>query len=59
MLMIPLGLLCFGAFTKAAQVPFQSWLQGAMVAPTPVSAMLHSSTMVKAASMRWCVSRRR
>lgn len=48
MLMIPLGLLCFGAFTKAAQVPFQSWLLGAMVAPTPVSAMLHSSTMVKA-----------
>ncbi len=47
-LMIPLGLLCFGAFTKAAQVPFQAWLLGAMVAPTPVSAMLHSSTMVKA-----------
>jgi len=47
-LMIPLALLCFGAFTKAAQVPFQSWLLGAMVAPTPVSAMLHSSTMVKA-----------
>jgi len=47
-MMIPLALLCFGAFTKAAQVPFQSWLLGAMVAPTPVSAMLHSSTMVKA-----------
>ena len=47
-LMIPLGLLCFAAFTKAAQVPFQAWLLGAMVAPTPVSAMLHSSTMVKA-----------
>ena len=48
MMMVPLALLCFGAFTKAAQVPFQSWLLGAMVAPTPVSAMLHSSTMVKA-----------
>lgn len=47
-LMIPLAMLCFGAFTKAAQVPFQSWLLGAMVAPTPVSALLHSSTMVKA-----------
>ncbi|MFA6022205.1 MAG: proton-conducting transporter membrane subunit, partial [Rhodospirillales bacterium] len=48
MMMIPLALLCFGGFTKAAQVPFQSWLLGAMVAPTPVSALLHSSTMVKA-----------
>lgn len=48
MMTIPLALLCFGAFTKAAQVPFQAWLLGAMVAPTPVSAMLHSSTMVKA-----------
>ena len=47
-MMIPMAFLCFGAFTKAAQVPFQSWLLGAMVAPTPVSAMLHSSTMVKA-----------
>lgn len=48
MMMVPMALLCFGGFTKAAQVPFQSWLLGAMVAPTPVSAMLHSSTMVKA-----------
>lgn len=46
--LLPIGLLCFAGFTKAAQVPFQSWLCGAMVAPTPISALLHSSTMVKA-----------
>ncbi len=45
---VAIFLIAMAGLTKSAQMPFSKWLLGAMVAPTPTSAMLHSSTMVKA-----------
>lgn len=47
--LLPIVFLAVAAFVKGASIPFDKWLLGAMVAPTPVSAILHSATMVKIA----------
>lgn len=47
--LLPIVFLVVAAYVKGAAFPFQDWLLGAMVAPTPVSAILHSATMVKIA----------
>jgi ech hydrogenase subunit A len=47
--LLPMSFLVIAAMVKGASLPFEKWLLGAMVAPTPVSAILHSATMVKIA----------
>jgi len=47
--LLAVSLVSMAALVKGAQIPFDGWLLGAMVAPTPVSAILHSATMVKIA----------
>jgi ech hydrogenase subunit A len=49
MVLFSIALLSMAALVKGASIPFEGWLLGAMVAPTPVSAMLHSAAMVKIA----------